>query len=168
MSDATPERSEGQVASPAWRIRQAMAGDVPPAAAAVGELLEELGGRRPAPAELETEARALVEDPELGALLVAEADGKVIGVLAASFTRAMHVPGRYAVIQDLWVDPAWRSRSVGAELVEAIAAVARRHGMERIEVGLPREDFAAIKATEGFYARNEFASLGIRMRRLLS
>ena len=31
-------------------------------------------------------------------------------MLAASWQRAIHVPGRYATIQDLWVTPAWRSR----------------------------------------------------------
>ena len=38
----------------------------------------------------------------------------------------------------------------------------------RIEVGLPQESFAGIRATEAFYVGNGFASLGIRMRRLLT
>ena len=78
---------------------------MPAAAGAVGELLGELGGERPGAAELEAEARALVEDPSLGVLLVAEAGGELVGVLAASYVRALHVPGRYLVIQDLWVRP---------------------------------------------------------------
>jgi len=150
-----------------WHVRAATAEDVPAAARAVGELLEELGGKRPAAAELETEARALVEDPELGALLVAEAGGEVVGVLAASYLRAMHVPGSYAVIQDLWVHPSWRSRTIGADLLAAIATLARERGMPRIEVGLPQETFDAIRATEAFYLGNGFVSLGIRMRRRL-
>ncbi len=40
--------------------------------------------------------------------------------------------------------------------------------MARIEVGLPRETFAAIGATEAFYRVNGFEHLGPRMRRLLS
>lgn len=150
-----------------WHVRPAGPGDVPAAAEAVGELLDELGGKRPSAAELEAEARALVEHPELGALLVAEAGGEVVGVLAASYVRAMHVPGSYAVIQDLWVHPSWRSRTIGADLLAAIAAVARERGMPRIEVGLPQETFAGIRATEAFYLGNGFVSLGIRMRRRL-
>jgi GNAT superfamily N-acetyltransferase len=168
MTDPTPVQSGAPSTSPAWSVREATPGDVAAAAHGVGELLDELGGRRPSAADLEAEARALVEDPELGALLVAEAGGEVVGVLAASYTRAMHVPGRYAVIQDLWVDPSWRSRAIGADLVAAIATLARERGMERIEVGLPQESFAAIRATESFYLGNGFASLGTRMRRLLS
>ena len=151
----------------AWHVRAATAADVPAAAAAVGELLTELGGQRPDAEELEAEARALVEDPALGALLVAEAGGELVGVLAASQVRALHVPGRYLVIQDLWVAPGWRSRTIGADLLAAVAAIAREQGLARIEVGLPQETFAGIRATEAFYAGNGFVSLGIRMRRRL-
>lgn len=167
MTEPATTRAEGGRVAGEWHVRAARAEDVPAAAEAVGELLDELGGKRPSAAELEAEARALVDDPGLGALLVAEAGGELVGVLAASYLRAMHVPGSYAVIQDLWVHPSWRSRTIGADLLAAIAAVARERGMARIEVGLPQETFAAIRATEAFYLGNGFASLGIRMRRRL-
>ena len=148
-------------------VREADAGDVEGVAAAVGSLLDELGGRSPSPGELQTEVRALLEEPAGGSVLIAEADGSIVGVLSASWQRAIHVPGVYATIQDLWVDEAWRSRGVGAELVEAIASQARTRGVSRLEVGLPRETFAAIASTESFYRRNGFEHLGPRMRRLL-
>jgi GNAT superfamily N-acetyltransferase len=148
-------------------VREAVAADVEAVAAAVESLLLELVGRRPERSELETEARALLDDSEGGSVLIAEADGDVVGVLSASWQRAIHVPGIYATIQDLWVDEAWRSRGVGAELVEAIASQARARGVSRLEVGLPRETFAAIASTESFYERNGFEHLGPRMRRLL-
>ena len=149
------------------RVREATLGEVPQVAAAVESLLVELGGRRPSPAEMEAEVRAIIEDPEVGTMLVADSPGGIVGVLGASWCRAIHVPGRYAVIQDLWVHPEWRSRGVGAELVEAIVELCGERGVGRIEVGLPRESFEAIKATEAFYLGNEFEHLGPRMRRLL-
>lgn len=148
-------------------VREAEAADVEAVASAVESLLLELVGRRPERSELETEVRALLDDSEGGSVLIAEADGDVVGVLSASWQRAIHVPGIYATIQDLWVDEAWRSRGVGAELVEAIASQARARGVSRLEVGLPRETFAAIASTESFYRRNGFEHLGPRMRRLL-
>jgi GNAT superfamily N-acetyltransferase len=148
-------------------VREAGADDVEAVAGAVESLLAELGGRRPGRAELEFEVQALLDDPEGGSVLIAEADGLLVGMLSASWQRAIHVPGVYATIQDLWVDEAWRSRGVGAELVEAIASQARRRGVSRLEVGLPRETFAAIASTESFYRRNGFEPLGPRMRRLL-
>jgi GNAT superfamily N-acetyltransferase len=149
-------------------VREAGAEDVEGVAAAIASLLTELGGRQPERPDLEAEVRALLADPAGGSVLVAEADGKLVGVLSASWQRAIHVPGIYATIQDLWVDGAWRSRGVGAELVEAIATQARVRGVSRLEVGLPRETFAAIASTESFYRRSGFEHLGPRMRRLLS
>lgn len=77
------------------------------------------------------------------------------------------MPGPYATIQDLWVECGWRSRGTGAELVEALAGRCRALGVGRIEVGLPRESFAAIGRTEAFYRGAGFEPLGPRMRRLL-
>lgn len=149
------------------KVREAEIADAEGVATAVESLLGELGGRCPERDELEAEVRALLDDPEGGSVLIAEADGRIVGVLSASWQRAIHVPGVYATIQDLWVDEDWRSRGVGAELVEAVASQARARGVSRLEVGLPRETFAAIASTESFYRRNGFEHLGPRMRRLL-
>lgn len=164
-ASASSEARSGAVTE--WVVREAGEADVAAAAAAVGALLDELGGEAPAASELEGATRLLVERPELGALLVADADGETVGVLAASWVHAVHVPGHYGVIQDLWVRPDFRSRAVGRELVERYAEIARRHGAARLEVGLPKESFERIEATERFYLGNGFASLGIRMRRKL-
>jgi GNAT superfamily N-acetyltransferase len=149
-------------------IRPAGDGDAAAVAVAVEQLLVELGGRRPPRAELEAEIQATLEDPGVGALLVAAAGAEIVGVLSASWQRALHVPGRYATIQDLWVDPDWRSRRVGAALVDELVALCGEQGVVRIEVGLPRETFDAIRATEAFYVGNGFEHLGPRMRRLIS
>jgi GNAT superfamily N-acetyltransferase len=153
--------------APECTVRPASQADADAVAAAVEELLVELGGKRPPRAALAAEVEAAIDDPRIGAVIVAEAGGEIVGVLSASWQRALHVPGRYATIQDLWVRADWRSRRVGAELVEALAALAGEQGVSRIEVGLPRESFAAIGATESFYRGNGFEHLGPRMRRLL-
>lgn len=153
--------------APAWRVREADASDAAAAASGIAELLVELGGEGPSPVALEEATRSLIEDPGAGVLLVAEADGRLIGVLAASWQFAVHVPGHYGTIQDLWVHPEWRSKAIGRDLMEAFCAVARRHGAKRVEVGLPRDDFPNLRATEAFYLGNGFVSLGPRMRRVL-
>jgi GNAT superfamily N-acetyltransferase len=149
-------------------VRTATADDAPAVASAVEALLIELGGERPSPTALEEAARALAEDPELGALLVAECEGSIVGILAASWQYAVHVPGRYGTIQDLWVHPEWRSRALGQELILALVGRAAEAGVPRLEVGLPQEGFARLAATERFYRENGFTPLGPRMRRLLS
>jgi len=148
-------------------VRAASADDAASVAAAVEALLIELGGARPSPPELEAAARELVENESSGALLIAEASEEIVGVLAASWQHAIHVPGRYGTIQDLWVHPQWRSRAVGRDLIEGLVALAGELGIGRLEVGLPQESFAQIDATERFYLGNGFEQLGPRMRRLL-
>jgi GNAT superfamily N-acetyltransferase len=149
------------------RVRAATHEDLAEVVAAAGHLLRELGSTPPpASAMLET-GRALLEEPGAGALLVAQAGEEIVGLLGASWQLALHVPGRYALIQDLWVHSDWRGQSVGRELLAALFELARERGLARVEVGLPRERFAGIRATEAFYLNNEFAPLGARMRRFL-
>jgi GNAT superfamily N-acetyltransferase len=149
-------------------IRAARGEDAAGVAGAVEALLIELGGERPSPADLEAGARQLAEDPEAGALLVAEEDGALVGILAASWQFALHVPGRYGTIQDLWVPPEWRSKALGHELIMALVRTASEAGVPRLEVGLPQDGFAQLAATERFYRENGFTPLGPRMRRIVS
>jgi branched-chain amino acid aminotransferase len=149
-------------------VRAATVDDAPAVANAVEALLIELGGERPSATALEEGARRLAEDPSAGALLVAEDEGRVVGILAASWQYAIHVPGRYGTIQDLWVHPDWRSRALGRDLVLALVRKAADAGVPRLEVGLPQSSFAGLGATERFYRENDFTPLGPRMRRLLS
>jgi GNAT superfamily N-acetyltransferase len=154
--------------SESWRVRAATHEDVPTVAAAVRELLVELGGTPPATPAMEATARALLENREAGALLVAQTDGAIVGVLGASWQTAIHVPGRYALIQDLWVHPSWRGRAIGNGLLAALFELARECQITCAEVGLPRERYARLQATEAFYLGNGFTPLGARMRRVLS
>ncbi|HEX3173535.1 MAG TPA: GNAT family N-acetyltransferase [Solirubrobacterales bacterium] len=169
MSEPSPTvpQFSGSGATPRSGVRRAAAGDAPAVAGAIDQLLLELGGPRPAGEELEAATRALVEDPALGVVLIAETGSELVGLLAASWQHAIHVPGRYATIQDLWVLPAWRSKAIGHDLIEALCALAREQGVARLEVGLPKESFERIGSTESFYRANGFSHLGPRMRRLL-
>ena len=153
---------------PAWAVRLATPADVAQVANAVAELLVELGATPPDRDAMQAATRALLDDRDAGIVLVADAHTGLVGVLAASLQTAIHIPGRYALIQDLWVHPSSRSNHVGAALIAALVELARQAGIARLEVGLPRDSFAAIDATTAFYARNGFHTHGPRMRRVLS
>ena len=154
--------------SQTWRVRPASHGDAVAVAVAVRELLLELDGTPPALPDLEAAARALIDSPKDGAVLVAQSHDGLVGVLGASWQTAIHVPGRYALIQDLWVHPRWRGRAVGTGLLAALFELARANGLQRVEVGLPRECFDQFAATEAFYLGNGFTPNGPRLRRGLS
>lgn len=149
------------------RIRLAHVQDAPAVATAVRELLLELSGDAPPPHALERAAHALLEDPAAGAVLLAIDGEQIVGVLSASWQLAIHVPGRYALIQDLWVAPDRRGAAIGRELLLALFDLAVEREIVRVEVGLPSERFAGLAATEAFYRSNGFSLLGPRMRQML-
>jgi ribosomal protein S18 acetylase RimI-like enzyme len=151
-----------------WRVRQATPSDAGAIAEAVRALLLELGGRPAEASAIESAALALLGDPEAGVLLVAQSGGAgLVGLLGASWQSALHIPGRYGLIQELWVHPTWRGRAVGGDLLESVFAIARERRIARVEVGLPSDGFAGLAATEAFYRGHGFELLGARMRRTL-
>jgi 8-oxo-dGTP diphosphatase len=74
-------------------------------------------------------------------VLVAEADGRVVGFLALSFIPVLS--GLRALIDDLAVDPAYRRQGVGAALVEAAVQRADRRGVTHLLIDTSRGDPSA-------------------------
>jgi GNAT superfamily N-acetyltransferase len=166
-SGPSKDLSLAGVREPSVAIRRATRADVPALVAGVIELLVEIGGE-PAPAEqLEEAARALIESPDAGVVLVAECEEQIVGVLGVSWQTAIRIPGRYGVIQELWVERAYRYKEIGADMLTALAKLAREEGVGRLEVGLPSERYRNLVSTESFYETNDFKGIGLRMRRLL-
>ncbi len=152
-----------------WTVAVATPSDVAGAARGVAQLLAELGATPPDRAAMEDAARTVVHDPSVGCLLVAGDGDAIVGVLGASWRTAIHRSGRYAVIEELWVDPDWRSRRVGHALMAALVDdVLPRERIDCVEVGLPRPSFPGLPATEAFYRRQGFAAVGPRMRRVIA
>jgi GNAT superfamily N-acetyltransferase len=168
VSGVAPIRDAREKPALSRRVRAAGHGDVPAVAIAMHELLIELGGSPALPGPLEEAVHALIDDESAGALLVAENLGEIVGVLGVSWQFAIRIPGRYGLIQELWVHPSWRGRTIGGDLLTALFELARARRIARIEVGLPSERFARLAATEAFYIDNGFTAIGLRMRRLLT
>jgi GNAT superfamily N-acetyltransferase len=166
MSPLTPIEPDAEEEwAVSWKIREATHDDVPEVVTGVRELLVELGGKPLATPVLAETAHALIEDGNSGVVLIAEQAGEVVGILGVSWQIAMRIPGRYGVIQELWVKPEFRYMTIGADLLGALVELARKQGVERVEVGLPSERYPALSATEAFYTNNGFTQIGIRMRR---
>ncbi len=150
-----------------WEIREATHEDVPAVVTGVRELLVELGGKPLATPALAETTHTLIDDGSAGVVLIAKHEDEVVGIIGVSWQVAMRIPGRYGVIQELWVKPEFRYMTIGADLVVALAELAREQGVERIEVGLPSERYPALNATEAFYINNGFTQIGMRMRRIV-
>ncbi len=123
---------------------------------------------------MQAAARALLDDSAAGALLVAEADGSDArrGVQPRDRRRARRqLADRDSRAGPLRADPgpvgAPRLARQGGRRWAAAGAVRARcasMGIARVEVGLPRERFEGLAATEAFYLRIGFEPLGARMR----
>jgi predicted N-acetyltransferase YhbS len=110
------------------RIREAGPADAP----AVSALLTELGY----PEDL---ARVAARVEELGRdpaslLLVAEADGDVVGLVSATTIPLLHEDGRWCRLSALVVTEKRRRGGAGRRLVEEVEARARTRGCRYLEV----------------------------------
>ncbi|GGX57499.1 GNAT family N-acetyltransferase [Saccharospirillum salsuginis] len=138
----------------------------------IEQLLEELSGKTGIQLYQNSYewCRRVIEDPSLGAIIVCRqkrSAKSLVGVITLSISNAIRVPKPYAVIEELWVDPAYRSVGVGASLLDEAMKFAEKSVLSRLEVGLPPFGFPNYTATEQFYGRNGFSPVGARMKRIL-
>ncbi|HEY68525.1 MAG TPA: GNAT family N-acetyltransferase [Thermoflexia bacterium] len=147
---------EFRVEMPGVVIREARAEDE----ARVLELLPLIpANANMSPAEIQAAAQRFRESLAMD-VLVAEVDGKVVGLLVLSFVPALS--GLRALIDDLAVDPVYRRQGIGAALVEAAVQRADRRGATHLLVDTSRGDPAA----RDFYQACGFEAGGIAPLRI--
>jgi len=83
--------------------------------------------------------RQIVQNPELGAILVAEDNGEVVGVTTLSYPTAIRCGGLYCCIEENIVDGRCRGKGVGGKLLKAAMAEATSKGCDEIQVNGPSE-----------------------------
>ena len=66
--------------------------------------------------------------------LIREDDGRVTGMLNLRFEEQLHHADRIAEIMEFSVDPAFRDRGIGSEMLEEACRIAREYGCVQIEV----------------------------------
>jgi len=83
--------------------------------------------------------RRVIENPELGSILVAEEEGELMGVTTLSYPTAIRCGGLYACIEENIVDERCRGKGVGGKLLRAAIAEAASRGCDEIQVNNPSE-----------------------------
>lgn len=133
-------------------IRDAVAADVPGLCAAYEWLFAPPGGRPPdwdrttAAARIE---RLLAQDG--ATMLVADADGRIVGLCSVYLDIESVRYGRRAWVEDLAVHPDLRSQGIGRRLLEGARAWARERGASHLELdsGDARSDAHRFYRREG-------------------
>jgi GNAT superfamily N-acetyltransferase len=64
--------------------------------------------------------------------LVAELDGKLVGLVHFLYHRHTTIKGPTCYLQDLFTDPSLRGKGVGRALIEAVYERARTDGVDRV------------------------------------
>lgn len=132
-------------------IRPAVASDRRPLALVFAAVAEERDGIATEP-PVDIEARA--QSWRLDGMLVAEADGEVVGLLFLD--RSPHGFGEIAMA----VAQAWRRRGVGSALLAAAIERARAEGLHKLTLSV----FARNEAAIGLYRKHGFIEEGRRVR----
>ncbi len=126
----------------------------------VNGLLVELGGSpRPAYAAGPV-LDELTGGGNAGFIVIAEVDGAARAVCTASFVQALRTVGRYVILQEMYVEPDWRSSGVGRAVIDFALEHAVASGCQVVELGTPRIGERQIE----FYERAGFVSVGARLR----
>ena len=102
--------------------------------------------------------REIVKDDELGAVLVAEEDGALLGTLTLSYPTAIRCGGIYTCIEEFIVSEKARGKGVGGQLLEAAIAEATSKDCDEIQVNRPSEMGYPV------YLRHGFQDLGKHLK----
>lgn len=137
-----------------WIVRSAIHTDQDQVLDAIRSLCAELRAKSDVelPATAGDVFHRIVSNTIPGAVFVAETtDRNIIGCVTVSVQEVIFRGGPYALIQELWVHPPYRSRSVGAALVRSVYEFCIAHSLRRLEVCLPEPNFATFDKTHRFY-----------------
>lgn len=83
--------------------------------------------------------KKIINDKNLGTIIVAEEDDNIVGVIALSYPVAMRSGGIYACVEEFVVDRNMRGKGIGGLLLEAAFAEAQSRGCYEVQVNNPSE-----------------------------
>ena len=126
----------------------------------VGSLLVELGGAPPSADAMTPAFERLVSGGDDGFIALGEVEEEAVAVCTASYVQSMRTAGRYAVLQEMYVEPWARSSGVGRAVLEFALEHSVQRGCRIVELGAPRVGKRAI----AFYERAGFEVVGARLR----
>jgi len=81
----------------------------------------------------------LIDNSQLGSMLVAEEEGNIIGVITLSYPMAIRCGGIYACVEEFIVAEQGRGKGVGGQLLKKAIVEAQKKGCYEIQVNNPSD-----------------------------
>lgn len=94
----------------------------------------------------------IINNAEVGAVLVARQDGQVVGMVNLLFTVSTALGERVAILEDMVVSSAGRGAGIGTKLLAEAISFARAQGCKRITLLTDRTNESA----QSFYGKQDF------------
>jgi len=91
-------------------------------------------------------------------VMAAFEDGEIIGFGALCESHSLYAEGVFGIIQEFYVLPEWRSKSIGSKLLEQMVEYARSKKWKRLELCTP--PVPEFDRTVAFYKDNGFEITG--------
>lgn len=98
-----------------------------------------------------------------GSLIIAEEEGKILGMASVSFNLALRYNGEYCQLEDLVVHQEARGKNVGGLLIEETLRLAKTRGCKEFGLYL----LESTKHNQSFYEKYGFVVIGEEMRQPL-
>lgn len=106
--------------------------------------------------------REYLNSPGAG-VLVAEAEGRVAGVLSYTLRPNLYHAAQSLMIEELIVAESWRKRGIGGRLLDTIVDLARREGCAEVSVSTTTSNVGAL----ALYRRHGFRDEAVLLERHL-
>lgn len=145
-------------------FERASASDIPELSELLSVLFAQESEFKPDVAAQVKALTSIIRNSDLGAILVAWEDGKILAMVNLLFTVSTALGERVALLEDMVVSPSARGSGTGSDLLSYAMNFARLHGVKRITLLTDRDNTSA----QRFYIKHGFSeSTMVPFRKIL-
>ena len=152
-----------RISDTAISFESAQPSDLPALSALLALLFSQEHEFTPDPDAQQRGLAAILDHQETGRILVARYQGEVIAMVSLLFTISTALGGRVALLEDMVVNPAYRGKGIGSQLLSYAMAFARTQKILRITLLTDHDNLAARQ----LYQQHGFQQSGMQAWRLI-
>lgn len=87
----------------------------------------------------------IINNPEIGEILVMKTDGKVVGMVSLLYSISTALGGKVAILEDMVMSKDFRGKGLGKELLQEAIDFAQKHGCLRLTLLTDFDNETAIR-----------------------